>query len=406
MPGKLSSSLVKALKIIIIFFSLISILLFFYESIRNHNYLNGNDLTSFINSSRLFHQGENPFASGSQPHIYPLFLAMAVYPLTFLQSGFIPRVFTASLWSLLSYLAFFLTIIISWRFVDRIKSGVIVLRQNLFPIAILILMLHPFLWDEFQSGQTNLIVLGGIGGFFGMLRKDRQLWAALFLSVAASITIGPALCILYVLFTRQYRAAMAFIPLIFLFNIGFPFLINPQSLDYYKYFFAEVAPRMTEGEAAGGFKSFSIISTIGHLFAISWTTNLKQALTGLFTIGLLIPPALAAAGHILNARRIFIYTFFATIVCVIPLIIPMSEPHHLLIMTIPFIAILIYWKNIIATKSGFWRDSLSLLFLGCVITLQLGHAFRQTPLRLLALLGIYIGLNMLLRRLKGAANPL
>jgi hypothetical protein len=290
--------------------------------------------------------------------------------------------------------------------VDRIKSGVTVLRQNLFPIAILILMLHPFLRDEFQRGQANLIVLGGIGGFFGMLRKDRQFWAALFLSVAASITIAPALCILYVFFTRQYRAAMAFIPLIFLFNIGFPFLINPQSLDYYKYLFAEVVPRMTEGEAAGGFKSFSIISTIGHLFAPSWTANLKLSLTGLCAIGLFIPPALTAVGHILNARRIFIYTFFATIVCVIPQIIPMSEPHHLLIMTIPFIAILIYWRNTIELKTGFRRDGLLLLFLGCVITLQLGHAFKQTPLCLPALLGIYIGLNMLLRRLKGAGNPL
>lgn len=395
----------KTLKLIIIIFSLISLLFFFYQSIHNHNNLNGNDLTSMIKASRLFYQGENPFTFGPQPYIYPLFLAMAAYPLTFLQSGFTQKLLAASLWSLLSCLAFFLTIIISWQFVDRIKSGMTVLRQNLFPIALLILMLYPFLWAEFQGGQTNLIVLGCIGGFFCMLRKDRQLWAALFLSVAASITIAPALCILYVLFTRQYRAAIAFIPLIFLFNIGFPFLINPHSLDYYKYLFVEVAQCMAGSEAAGGFKSFSLISTAGHLFAISWTTNLKLALSGLCAIGLLIPPALSAAGHILNARRIFIYTFFATIICIIPLTFPLSESHHLLIMTIPFIAILIYWRNTIEMKTGFCRDGLSLLFLSSMIALQLGHVFKQTPLCLLALLGIYIGLNMLLRRLKRAPIP-
>jgi hypothetical protein len=398
MPHKLSNSLAKALKIIIIIFSLASFLFFFYQSV--DNYSDGNHLTSYINASRLFYQGENPFTLGPHPYIYPLFLSMAAYPLTFLQSGFIPKAITSSLWSLLSSLVFFLTIIMSWRYVDRIKSRMTVLRQNLFTIALLIVMLLPFLRDNFLKGQIDMIVLGGIGGFFCMLRKDRQLWAALFLSVAASISIGPALCILYVFFTRQYRAAMAFIPLMFLLNIGFPFLINPQSLDYYKYLFADVVPRMAEGGAAGGFNSFSLISTVSHLFSASWTTNLKLALSGLCTIGLFIPPTLFAAGYIMKAGRFFIYTFFATIISIIPLTFPMSAPHQLLIMAIPFVAILMYWRNTFELKTGFWKDGLSLLLLGCAIALQLGHFFMQPPLCLLALLGIYVGLNMILWKMR------
>lgn len=404
MPHKLSYYLVKTLKIITVLFSLALIIWFFYQSILHHSNPNGNDLTALTNASRQFYEGENPYAISSGQYIYPLFPAMAAYPMTFLQSGFIPKVICASLWSSLSYLAFFLTIIMSWRFVDRIKSGATILRQNLFSIALLTLILYPFLREEFLNGQINLIVLGGIGGFFGMLRKDRQLWAALFLSVSASISIGPAVCILYVLFTRQYRAAMAFIPLLFLLNIGFPYMINPQSLDYCGYFLAEVVPHLTENWAAGEFGSYSILASIGHIFSIGWSINTKLALTGLCGIGLFLPPTLLAMGYIMKAGRFFIYTFFATIICIITLIFPMFKPYHLLIMTIPFIAILIYWKKTIGAKKPIWKDSLSLLFMGCVIALHLGLIYKQFSVSCLSLAGIYLGFNMLLWRLKQGGN--
>jgi hypothetical protein len=401
MPHKLSYYLVKFLKIITIVFSLALIIWFFYQSIRNHNNPDGNDLTALINASRQFYVGENPYTIDLKQYFYPLFVAMAVYPLAFLQSGYIHKIIAASLWSLLSYLAFFLTIIMSWRFVDRVKSGANILRQNLFPIALLILMLYPFLREEFQSGQINLIILGGIGGFFGMLRKDRQLWAALFLSMAASISVGPAVCILYVFFTRQYRAAMAFIPLLFLLNVGFPYLINPQSLEYCGYFMSEIVPNLTENWANSELGSFSLLGSLENLCNLSLSINSKLALTGLCAIGLLLPPTLLAAGYIMKAGRFYIYTFFATIICITALLFPLFKSYHLLIMTIPFIAILIYWKKTIKDQQHLWKDGLSLLFLGGVIALHLGQIFMIRPIGLLVLLGIYVGFNILLSKMKG-----
>ena len=405
MSEKLINTLARLLKLLIIVFSISSLLLFFYQSIRNHNYLGGNDLTSYLNSSRLFYNGENPFTSGARPYIYPLFLSVVVYPLSLLQSGYLQKTFAAAIWSLISYFAIFMTIISSWRFLQRLKSYLQTIREIMLPVALLILMIHPFLQDEFLNGQANLIVLGGIGGFFFMLQKDRRLWAALVLAVAASIKIAPVLCLVYALFKRQYSAIFAFFLFVFLFNLGIPYLINHQSLQYYGHFISEILPRISTHEAQSGFRSFSIVSTIGHLFSIDWPTPAKLGLTCLCLVGLLIPPLTIAHRAVTKHDRYFNYTFFATIICIIPLTFPMSEAHHLLILTIPFIAILAYWKNIITTRKVFWHDGLSLLFLFSIIILNLGHAFKHIPLRLPALLGIYVGMNICLWRLKDRAKP-
>lgn len=388
----------RIIKTFVIILATISVLLFFYQSIRNHNYENGNDLTTYFKSSQLFYQGENPFTEGSRPYIYPLFLVIVVYPLSLLQSGFFTKAVAASIWSAISYFAFFTTILASFSYLTRNNRLWSVFKKQILPISLTVLILHPFLQDEFLNGQVNLIVLGCVAGFFFMLKRDLQLPASVFLAVAASIKIAPAICLAYVFFTGQYRSLLYFPIILFIFVIGLPLVINPASFDYYHHLMTYVYPRLTAHEAESGFKSFSLVSTILALTGSSPGAPAKIALTGFMSALLLTPVYLLYRKFSNPKNRSGRLTVFSAIVVVIPLVFPMSEPHHLLILAIPIIIILYYWKTLLSAGRSLLIDRIAMLFISAVIFLHLGHAFKETPLRLMGLLGVYFGLLLVLRK--------
>jgi hypothetical protein len=390
--------LLKALKYFLITLATASIILFFYQSIRNHNYYGGNDLTTYLMVSRWFFEGDNPYILIARRYIYPLFLLIICYPLSFLQSNFTQKIIAATIWSLASYMALFLTLAASRKALYKFKSWWLALKNNLLPAALIIIMMHPFLQDEFLNGQVNLLVLGCIAAFFFFLEKNRQFRAALFLAAAASIKIAPGLCLVYALLTRQYRTVIYCIFLILIFNIGLPVLINPDSLEYYRYFSHNVMPKLAASEAAVGFKSFSLISTVSYIFNIHWSTIMNMLAMGILAIVLLIPIILFMPRKLRDVNFFYRFTVFGAIIAVLPLTFPMSEPHHLLLQTIPFLVILAYWRYVIQGSANFFRDKLSLLFLISVIGFQVGHGMKQTPIRFLSILAVYIGLVLLLRK--------
>ena len=81
----------------------------------------------------------------------------------------------------------------------------------------------------------------------------------------------------------------------------------------------------------------------------------------------------------------------------------MSEPHHLLLQAIPFLAILAYWKKTLDSGSGFFRDRLAVLFLLSVIGYHVGHGLKDTPIHLISLIGVYVGMLWMLNKLRRTA---
>lgn len=389
---------------LVIAFSSLSVLLFFYQSIRNHNYLNGNDLTSYINSAAWFFNGENPYTAPVRRFIYPQFLLLIAYPLTFLQSGYFQKGISASAWSLVSYFAFFKTIALSLQFADAsaIESGRN--KSRWFEYSLLVLLLHPFLQDEFLNGQANLLMVGAAAGFFFMLQKNRLWIAALFLSIAISLKIGPIVLLAYPVVTRQYWVVPYTALLTILLVLILPYGVNSQSLEYYRYFISEVMPSISGSDFRAGFRSFSLLSTISFLFGIEWIPLLKMGAVGLIAAVLSVP--ILCFGLIGKGctDRLFHLALFAAFLSVIPLTFPMSETHHLLILTIPFIVIILYFKRILGEHLSLFSDQLSLLFLGSMIAEHLGQVFKATPLRLIGLIGIYAGLFLLVRHMARYTN--
>jgi hypothetical protein len=308
------------------------------------------------------------------------------------------RAITAGIWSLGLYVSLFLTLGAGWKMMYGHRSLIDALKKNIFMIAILVLMVHPSLQDEFLNGQVNLFVMGATAGFLILLERNRLFGAALLLAIAASIKIAPGFALFYVLFSRQYKVALYFFPLAFLFCVGIPYMINEQSLEYYRYFVSVVMPTITGSDLEGGFRSFSIISTLSYLLNIHWYPPFKILATGVLAAGLLIPIVFYAREGFQDTGKLFRFTTFGAIVSVVPLTFPMSEAHHLLLQIIPFIAIIAYWRYLIENKESLLRDRLSLVFLLSGLGYHVGHGLKDTPIRLLSLIGVYCGLILLLKK--------
>ncbi|MGH8016454.1 MAG: glycosyltransferase family 87 protein, partial [Candidatus Zixiibacteriota bacterium] len=210
MPIAVQAKSILILKRIVVVIGVFSILLFFYQSLRNFNHTGGNDLTSYLSSSHWFFGGENPYDDPNTPpvrrYIYPLFLLLVVYPFTFLQANFVGKTFTATIWALVSNFCFFASVFTLWKYWGYEQKTAALFKDNIFKLSLIIILLHPFLEAEFLNSQANLFVLGCVVGFFTMINRRLQWAAALFLSVAVSLKIAPGVLLIYALLTKQYRA--------------------------------------------------------------------------------------------------------------------------------------------------------------------------------------------------------
>lgn len=399
-----SNKLLTIGKYVLIIFAFVSIVLFFYQHIRNINKFSDTDLTSYIRASIWFFSGENPYQDVVRRFIYPQFLLLILVPFHSVLASPLLRGITASFWGLGLYCSFFLTLAASWKRMYGYQSFDESLRRNITAIALLVVMTHPLLQDEFLNGQVNLFVMGSTVAFFFFLEKNKLFWAALFLSIATSIKIAPGFVLLFLLFTRQYRVVLYFIMLVFIFILGLPYLVNNNSLEYYRYFVTDVMPNITGSDFEGGFKSFSIISTLSYLLKIHWYPPLKILAVGMLSLGLFAPVYRLAIKDFRNKSFQFRFAALGAIIAILPLTFPMSEPHHLLLQIIPFISIIAYWRQIWESGRKIYHDNLSLIFILCLLGYQIGHALKDTPIRLFSLIGIYVGMILLMYKTKDTQN--
>ncbi|MEW5796929.1 MAG: glycosyltransferase family 87 protein [Candidatus Zixiibacteriota bacterium] len=218
MPPPGASRFRKILTAVVITVAAGSLLLFYYQSVRNYFKFAEIDFTSYLRASAWFFSAENPYQEVTRRYLYPLFLLVVVYPFTLLQQGPLGKSVSISVWSLGAVATFLATMAATWKHQFNLASKRSALRANLLPAALLVLMLHPFLQDEFLNSQANLYVLGCIAAYFFFLERDRQFWATLFLAAAASIKVAPALCLLYAVVSKQFRTPVYFVVLVVAFN--------------------------------------------------------------------------------------------------------------------------------------------------------------------------------------------
>jgi hypothetical protein len=99
-----------------------------------------------------------------------------------------------------------------------------------------------------------------------------------------------------------------------------------------------------------------------------------------------------------HASASYKFSCFSAIVAALPLAFPMSEAHHLLLSTLPFIAVLSYWENMIKNGQSPLQDKLTLLILLSIFGLHVGHGLKEIPLRCISLIGVYVCMLELLKQ--------
>lgn len=180
------------------------------------NYFRGStkDYSRFYQAGQSVLSGGDIYVKGGQTFqfIYPptaaiLYALMSMFGL--LPMIVICVITNSALWIVSIFLSVYLT------------TGKI-LRQHpllyLVPTACCI----PFVWDIFQLGQPNLLLLACMLGAFVCLQLKREWSAGILIAFAASLKAFPILSLAYLLYRRRWKAALSTVVFLVFFLVVLP----------------------------------------------------------------------------------------------------------------------------------------------------------------------------------------
>ncbi len=196
------------------------IIVFLYQNYSKAYKPNGTDFTSYLLSADALKNGESPYEPVTPfKYIYPMFLAMALIPITFL-----PKWMVHGLWSLINWAALFATYVMLMRIsLHRIERRPWL--EYVIPIAAVLFLHVGVLQDQFRTGQVNLVVLFFCALFLYCEQTGKSWQAALSLAIAGAIKLTPLFFIVYLLVRRRFGlvalvllffALLCFLPVVFL----------------------------------------------------------------------------------------------------------------------------------------------------------------------------------------------
>jgi alpha-1,2-mannosyltransferase len=196
------------------------IIVFLYQNYSKAYKPNGTDFTSYLLSADALKNGESPYEPVTPfKYIYPMFLAMALIPMTFL-----PKWLVHGLWSLINWSALFATFVMLMRLsLHRIERRPWL--EYVIPIAAVLFLHVGVLQDQFRTGQVNLFVLFFCALFLYCEQTGKSWQAALSLAIAGAIKLTPLFFIVYLMVRRRFGlvalvllffAFLCFLPVIFL----------------------------------------------------------------------------------------------------------------------------------------------------------------------------------------------
>lgn len=302
----------------IIFLSFASIILIYIQTFRKAFRPIGYDLSCYLISAKDFFQGKNPYTIDSIfPFIYPQFFDILMFPFTL-----IPYWLTVFLWISISYISLFLTIKIILQILNPKNSS---FYNILIYYSAINLLLFAILQDNFLNGQVNIILLFLCTLFLKYFLKNKIFLASLFLAIAISIKITPAIFLVFLLFQKNFKIFLLTILLSIIFVFGLPFLVTgTKSLEYYKFYLDTfILHKTTKGNEITGFSLTAFFSFINPKFAIilsAFTMIVMNFFNQKFSI---IENS--------NIRNTILFSLYLISIL---LISPMSEGHHL-IMILP-----------------------------------------------------------------------
>lgn len=340
----------------------------------------GYDFTSYLLSTNALLENTNPYLTGSRfSYMYPLFFLILMIPFEWM-----PYWLANLTWYFLNI--FFLALIV--YFSVHFASNYIGKKFNelIFSSVLVCLILVPIIQNNLLNGQVNFLVLLFCLLFFKNFNEGKNIQSAIFLSMAISIKLVPAILLLYLLLRKEFKI-LSFSALFTLTFCMLPVIIvGSEIIDLYKhYFHSFLLPKLVSGE----------IETRQHII-FSFAGMVKQIFAGgkyffpiwvLSNIAVLLPILyserlgyeLKKKGNNLN------FLIFNQYLIAILLISPKSETHHL-IWFLPLV--IIFTDKVLHSPKLTPKIALPLLILFYVL-IYLGKMNKYAPYYFFSILLLY-----------------
>jgi alpha-1,2-mannosyltransferase len=290
----------------------------------------GYDLTGYLAATHAMMAGQDPYAAPTlYSYIYPLFLCVVLAPLSVLPS---PALDVA--WFALGVAALGAS---AWMVLRRAAPRLSP-ADTVVPLAATFVVLAGVVQNNLLNGQVNPLVLLACVLFLAEYLRGRRVSAALLLGAAIALKLTPVVLVVYLLARREWLTVMLAGLATLVFAAALPWMVaGPAVAGWYAHYAdAFLAARLASGTGAASVAGFSL------------TSMLRLAMPGLampVTLALATGLALAAPVGLQvmswrhpDARREM--SVFALYLVAVPLVSPMSEPHHLA-MLLPAVAVLI-----------------------------------------------------------------
>jgi hypothetical protein len=318
----------------------------------------GSDFTSFLMSSEAFWHNRNPYNTGSIfSFIYPLFLNVVLFPLIL-----IPYSVSGIIWFIVNMLCLFYSVKLLLKFINPEYS----LRFILVAFSLAFIVWINVIQNNFVNGQINTVIIYFYILFFLFYLSKKYFLSALFLSMAVSIKLTPAILIIYLLFERRYAMVLMISGFTIIFIFFIPMLFTgPVVKEYYLYYIEYHLSGIMNSDLPGSIPSTYSIYRILCLFL----GGVNKIMVFLISSIMVLIPVITfqvRTNHVCSKIRDL--SVFSLYLLASLLISPMSETHHLILLipvNIFIINNLIFplkWSS--GYKTGFILSGILLLIIG------------------------------------------
>ncbi len=208
-----TNSVSRTYKLPIIVFATIMLV---FSLLPVYNYFRGStkDYDTFYQTGQIVLSGEDIYIKGGQTFQFMYPPTAAIFYALVSIFGFLPMIVILVLANSAAWIAsVFLSVYLT--------TGK-VLRQHpllyLVPAACTI----PYVWDIFQLGQLNLLLLVCMLGAFACLQREREWSAGVLIALAASLKAFPILSLVYLIYRRRWKAVVSIVVFLFFFLVLLP----------------------------------------------------------------------------------------------------------------------------------------------------------------------------------------
>lgn len=203
----------------------------------------GYDFTSYIYSSKLLSEQQNPYDNSknvqahldypkpSFPYIYPLTFAFIMTPF-----NYFPYYLSISIWFFAGLICLMHTIKILLISAETENEYFRVKPEFTIVSALLMLFLFNITQNNFLNGQLNFILLYLVTLSYYMDTKGKIFLPALTLAFAVSIKLTPVIFLIYFLVNKKYKLVIySIIMTVILLFIPYV-LIGDKIISFYNYY--------------------------------------------------------------------------------------------------------------------------------------------------------------------------